>query len=434
MAIEKKTGYRWVVVTLLFLATTINYIDRQIIGLLKDYLGKDFNWTETDYSHIVIAFTSAYALGNLFFGYAVDKLGSKIGYTAAIVFWSMAAMAHALVRSTAGFFGVRIALGIGEGGNFPSAIRSVTEWFPKRERAFATGIFNSGTNIAAVVSPYFIFLIYNSYGWRTAFFLTGALGFIWLIFWLIFYQVPARHNRINNLELSHIHSDTADIAEEATGQKISWGSLLGFRQTWVFISGKFFTDPVWWFYLFWIPTYFNNTYKIDLKSSWVYVSTIYFIATFGSVLGGYLSGWFIKKGWPVYKARKTAMLIYALCVLPIFLVQYTPSAWWGVALISLATAAHQAWSANIFTTASDMFPKRAISSVVGLGTMAGATGSILFPMLIGAILDHFKLLGKITAGYNIIFVICSCAYVVAWLTMHFLSPQMKQVEIGRREA
>jgi len=429
MANEKRTGYRWVVVALLFTATTINYIDRQIIGLLKDYLGKDFNWSETDYSNIVIAFNSAYALGNVLFGILIDKIGSKVGYTVSIIAWSLAAAAHALVKSTAGFFGARIALGLGEGGNFPSAIRSVTEWFPKKERAFATGIFNSGTNIAAVVSPGVIYWIYHSYGWRTAFFLTGLIGFIWLIFWLIFYEVPARHKRVNAEELEYIHSDSVEITS-ATARKLSWGRMLGIRQTWAFIAGKFFTDPVWWFYLFWVPSYFNNRYNIDLKSSWVYVSTIYFMATFGSVLGGYLSGWFIKKGWPVFRARKTAMFIYALCVLPVFFVQYTANAWGGVAIISLAAAAHQAWSANIFTTASDMFPKKAISSVVGLGTMAGSVGAILFPMLIGAILDHFKALGKITAGYNIIFVICSCAYVLAWLLMHLLSPQMTKVEVG----
>jgi len=427
MTNEKSTGYRWVVVTLLFFATTINYIDRQIIGLLKDYLAKDFAWTETDYSTIVVWFNVAYAMGNVLFGILVDRVGSKIGYATSIVFWSIAAAAHSLVKSTGGFVGARIGLGLGEGGNFPSAIRSVTEWFPKKQRAFATGIFNSGTNIAAVISPGVIYYIYHSHGWRTAFFLTGIIGFVWLVFWWVLYEVPARQKRINKAEFEYIHSGDAEEERESGPGKLTWGRLLGVRQTWAFVIGKFFTDPVWWFYLFWIPSYFNTTYKIDLKSSWVYVSTIYFIATFGSVLGGYLSGWFIKSGWPVYKARKTAMFLYALCVLPVFFIQNTSNAWSAVALVSLAAAAHQAWSANIFTTASDMFPKKAISSVIGLGNMAGAMGNILFPLLIGAILDHFKALGKITAGYNIIFVICSCAYVVAWLLMHLLSPKMKRV-------
>ncbi len=427
MANEKSTSYRWVVVTLLFFATTINYIDRQIIGLLKDYLAKDFNWTESDYSNIVIWFNVAYAMGNVLFGIVVDRVGSKIGYAASIVFWSLAAAAHSLVKSTGGFVGARIGLGLGEGGNFPSAIRCVTEWFPKKQRAFATGIFNSGTNIAAVISPGVIYFIYHSYGWRTAFFLTGIIGFVWLVFWLVFYEVPARQKRINQAEFDYIHSGDADEEKESGPNKLTWGRLLGVRQTWAFIIGKFFTDPVWWFYLFWIPSYFNTTYKIDLKSSWVYVSTIYFVATFGSVFGGYLSGWFMKQGWPVYKARKTAMFLYALCVLPVFFIQNTSNPWSAVCLVSLAAAAHQAWSANIFTTASDMFPKKAISSVIGLGNMAGAMGNILFPMLIGSILDHFKVLGKITAGYNIIFVICSCAYVLAWLLMHLLSPTMKRV-------
>ncbi len=261
MANEKSTSYRWVVVTLLFFATTINYIDRQIIGLLKDYLAKDFNWTESDYSNIVIWFNVAYAMGNVLFGIVVDRVGSKIGYAASIVFWSLAAAAHSLVKSTGGFVGARIGLGLGEGGNFPSAIRCVTEWFPKKQRAFATGIFNSGTNIAAVISPGVIYFIYHSYGWRTAFFLTGIIGFVWLVFWLVFYEVPARQKRINQAEFDYIHSGDADEEKESGPNKLTWGRLLGVRQTWAFIIGKFFTDPVWWFYLFWIPSYFNTTYK-----------------------------------------------------------------------------------------------------------------------------------------------------------------------------
>jgi len=420
-----RTRYRWVIVSLLFFATTINYVDRQIIGLLKDYLGKDFNWTETDYSNIVIAFTSAYALGNVIFGIIVDQIGTKKGYSFAIIFWSLAAAAHGFVKSTFGFDMARVALGLGESGNFPSAIRSIAEWFPKKERALATGIFNSGTNIAPVLSPFVILWIYNSYGWRTAFVLTGLLGFIWLIFWLLYYEVPSKKKGVNQAEFDYIHSDTPEVIIAGTG-KLSWFSILGMKKTWAFIAGKFFTDPVWWFYLFWVPSYFNSRYKINLSGSWMYVSTIYLIALAGSILGGYLPGWLIGKGWQIFKARKTSMLIYALCVTPVFFVQFTTNAWSAVGLISLGAAAHQAWSANIFTTASDVFPKTSVSSIVGLGTMAGAVGSIIFPILIGAILDHFKSLGKITAGYNIIFVICSCAYLIAWVIMHLLTDKIKK--------
>jgi ACS family hexuronate transporter-like MFS transporter len=425
---EKKTNYRWVVVALLFFATTINYIDRQIIGLLKDYLEKDFNWSEKDYSNIVMAFTAAYAAGNVLFGYFIDRIGTKAGYSLSIIFWSVFAAVHALAKSTAGFVVARVGLGLGESGNFPTAIKSVAEWFPKKQRAFATGIFNSGTNIGAVISPFVIMWMYYHYGWQQAFIWTGVLGFVWLIFWLMFYEVPSKHKYINKAEYDYIHSDDV-VDPSSTNEKVSWLKLLGYKQTWAVFTGKFFTDPIWWFYLFWIPSYFNNVYHLDLKKSWILVSSVYLVAGVGSVLGGYISGHFIGKGWTVVKARKRCMFIYALCVVPVFFIQYVSSQWMAVALISLAAAAHQAWSANIFTTASDMFPKKAVSSVVGIGNMSGAVGGILFPLLIGIILDHFKLIGKITAGYNIIFIICSCAYLFAWLMMHLLAPKMERVDI-----
>lgn len=426
--VTRRTNFRWVIVTLLFFATTINYLDRQVIGLLKDYLAKDLNWTESDYANIVAWFATLYALGLLIFGAIIDRIGTKLGYTISLIIWSLAAMGHAIVRTTLGFTIARATLGLGESGNFPAAIKAVAEWFPKKERALATGIFNSGSNIAAVLGPFLIMWIYKSYGWRQAFFWTGAIGFLWLIFWWIYYQVPAKHKIINKAEFNYIHSDVTDKAID-DGSKVSWLKILSVRQTWAFVVGKFFTDPIWWFYLFWIPSYFNTTYHVDLKVSWVYVSTIYLVASLGSILGGYLSGFFIKKGWPVYRARKTAMFIYALCVVPIVFIQYSSNVWVGVGLISLAAAAHQAWSANIFTTASDMFPKRAVSSVVGIGGSAGSIGGILFPFLIGAILDHFKLLGNINTGYNVIFIICGSAYVVAWLLMHLLAPRMEEVKI-----
>ena len=416
--------YRWVVVTLLFFATTINYLDRQVIGLLKDNLANDFNWSEKDYSRIVMAFSSAYAIALVLFGRLIDKIGTRLGYAISVIIWSVAAMFHALATGTLGFAFARTALGAGEGGNFPAAIKAVAEWFPKKDRALATGVFNSGTNMAAIFGPPLIAWIFSSYGWKQAFLWTGALGFIWLIFWWGLYEIPSKQKRISAAEFTYINSD-ADEAIAETGPKTSWSGLFRLRQTWTFVLGKFLTDPVWWFYLFWIPSYFNTTYHMNLTSSAIHVSTVYIVASFGSVLGGWLSGWLIKGGLPVYKARKYSMFFFACCVVPIFFVRYTTSIWPAVWLISLAAAAHQAWSANIFTLASDIFPKHTLSSVVGIGGMAGSVGGILFPLLIGIILDHFKLLGLLGTGYNIIFGICAVAYLLAWVIMQILSPKME---------
>jgi ACS family hexuronate transporter-like MFS transporter len=416
--------YRWVVVTLLFFATTINYLDRQVIGLLKDNLAKDFNWSEKDYSHIVMAFSSAYALALLVFGRLIDRIGTRLGYAISIVIWSVAAMCHALATGTLGFAFARTALGLGEAGNFPAAIKAVAEWFPKKDRAFATGIFNSGTNVAAIIGPPLIAWIFSSYGWKPAFLWTGSLGFIWLICWWLLYDVPDRQKKLSKEEFDYIHSDRDEWVPEA-GQKNSWASLFSLRKTWTIILGKFLTDPVWWFYLFWIPSYFNTTYHLNLASSAIHVSTVYVIASFGSILGGYLSGWLIKRGMPVYKARKVSMFFFACCVLPIFFVRYTSNIWSAVWLISVAAAAHQAWSATIYTLAGDLFPKNKISSVIGIGGMAGSVGGILFPFLIGIILDHFKKQGMLGTGYNIIFGICAVAYLLAWVIMQLLSSKTR---------
>lgn len=420
--------YRWTIVALLFFATTINYLDRQVIGLLKDDLSGEFNWSEKDYSNIVMAFSAAYAVGLLLFGNIIDRVGTKTGYVIAVILWSIAAMAHAFAKTTFGFTLARTCLGFGEGGNFPAAIKAIAEWFPKKERAFATGIFNSGTNIAAMIGPPLIAWIYSSYGWQEAFLWTGASGFIWLIFWWIFYNVPARIKRLDKAEYDYIHSDAPEQANEE-GARIGWIQILSVRQTWSFVFGKMLTDPVWWFYLFWIPSFFNTTYGLDLKNSAIHISTVYVVSSFGSIFGGYLSGYFIRKGWEVYKARKTTMLIFAICVVPVVFVQYTNNVWAAVALISLAAAAHQAWSANIYTTGSDMFPKRAVSSVIGIGGMAGSVGGIVFPFFVGWLLDYYGALGDKTAGYNILFIICGSAYLVAWLVMHFLTPKMKQARL-----
>jgi ACS family hexuronate transporter-like MFS transporter len=424
--LEKKGIYRWTIVSLLFFATTINYLDRQVIGLLKDDLSKDFGWSETDYSNIVMAFSAAYAVGLLLFGRIIDKLGTKVGYSISVIVWSVAAMAHALARTTGGFIIARTSLGLGEGGNFPAAIKAVAEWFPKKERAFATGFFNSGTNVAATIGPPLIAWIYTSYGWKETFVWTGALGFVWLIFWWIYFDVPAKQKRVKKPEFDYIHSDAPDQVSH-DGVSFGWRKILGYKQAWAFVLGKMMTDPVWWFYLFWIPSFLHTTYGLDLKSSAIHISTVYVVSSFGSILGGYLSGFFIKRGWPVYKARKVTMLIFAFCVVPVIFVQYITNVWGSVAIISLGAAAHQAWSANIYTTASDMFPKKAVSSVIGVGGMGGSIGGILFPFFVGWLLDYYGSIGNKTAGYNIIFIICGCAYLLAWLVMHLLTPRMEEI-------
>jgi ACS family hexuronate transporter-like MFS transporter len=427
---EKVGSYRWTVVVLLFFATTINYLDRQIIGLLKPTLSIEFHWTELDYSYIVMGFTAAYAIGLLIFGNLIDKIGTKLGYTISIILWSVAAMLHAIVKSTTGFVVARVGLGIGEAGNFPSAIKVVAEWFPKKERALATGIFNSGANIGAVVAPILVPWILGVYGWQMAFLITGAIGFIWLIFWRIYYEVPAQHKKLTAEEFAHIHSDTEDqVAPGVVESKVKWIKLLGIRQTWTFVFGKLLTDPVWYFFLFWLPSYFSSTFNLNLAKPSLPLAIVYTFTTIGSIGGGYLSSWFIKKGWPIFKARKTAMLLFALCVVPIIAARFATNIWQAVLLIGLAAAAHQAWSANIFTTASDMFPKKALSSVVGIGSMAGAVGGFFFPALIGFILEYYKKAGHILVGYNLIFIICGCAYLLAWIIMHLLSPTMKKMEL-----
>lgn len=419
--------YRWTVVALLFFATTINYLDRQVIGLLKPVLETEFSWTETDYGHIVMAFSAAYAIGLLIFGRIIDRIGTKLGYIISIIAWSFAAIGHAFASSTFGFGVARAALGLGEAGNFPAAIKSVAEWFPKKERAFATGIFNSGANIGAVVAPIMVPWILGVYGWEEAFIITGLIGFVWLIFWWIFYEIPARQKRLSKVEFDYIHSDNeVDTSSEAP---VKWSKLFAIRQTWAFLLGKMLTDPIWWFFLFWLPSYFSTTFQIDLKKPSLELVIVYTATTIGSIGGGYLSGYLIRRGLPVFRARKVSMLIFALCVAPIMLAQFAPNVWVAVGLISLAAAAHQAWSANIFTTASDMFPKKAVSSVVGIGGMAGAVGGIFFPMLVGYLLDSYKAAGNIGAGYSLIFVICGCAYLLAWVVMHFFAPKMEVVKL-----
>lgn len=423
--------YRWTIVTLLFFATSINYIDRQVIGLLKPILAdKDhFNWTETDYSHIVMAFQASYAIGLLLFGRLIDKLGTKLGYALSVIVWSIAAILHGAAKTTMGFVAARIGLGFGEAGNFPAAIKTVADWFPRKERALATGIFNSGSNIGAVTAPLLVPWILSAYGWQEAFVITGALSVVWLVFWVIYYEIPARQKRLSATELAYINSDTDEALMNADKRLVPYGKLFRMRQTWAFIFGKFLTDPVWYFLLLWLPDYFSGAYHLDLKKPGWPLVIVYTATTVGSIGGGYLSSYFISRGWTVNRARKTAMFLIAVCVLPIITVKYATNMWAVVALISLAAASHQAWSANIFTVATDLFPKRAVSSVIGIGSMAGSVGGILFPILIGYVLDTAAAAGNKTAGYNFIFIICGVAYLLAWCALQLLVPKMQRVEL-----
>jgi MFS transporter, ACS family, hexuronate transporter len=426
--------YRWVICALVFFATTINYLDRSVISLLKSNLEKQFHWTESDYSDIVIAFQFCYAIGLLLAGRLIDKIGTKIGYAISILAWSIAAAGHGLVRSTAGFVLARGALGISEAGNFPSAIKTVAEWFPKKERAFATGIFNSGANIGAIIAPLTVPFIAAKWGWQWAFIITGAAGFLWLIFWFAFYEIPSKQKKLSKDEYDFIHSDEDEIKINDTAAdagKVSWPRLLTFRQTWAFFFGKFLTDPIWWFYLFWLPAFLKAQYGIENTGAVLPVALVYTMSTFGSIFGGWFPLYFIKKGWQVYRSRKTAMLIYACFALPVVFAQLLGgiNMWFAVIIIGLATAGHQAWSANIFTTVSDMFPKKAVASVTGIGGMAGALGGMLIAKLAGLLFDHYKSLHHIETGYYIMFIICGAAYMIAWMIMHLLVPEMQRVEL-----
>jgi ACS family hexuronate transporter-like MFS transporter len=421
---EPKVGnYRWAVVSLLFFATSINYLDRQVLSYLKPTLEKQFNWDNTTFGYLNAAFQLFYAGSLLLSGRIIDKIGTKLGFSISIVFWSVAAMLHAAATTTLGFFGARSLLGIGESGNFPASIKAVAEWFPKRERALATGIFNSGANIGAVAAPIFIPLILGAYGWQMAFIITGGLGFIWLVFWIIFYEIPSRKKKLDPKEYEFILSDNELPAPEA-GEKVKWSSLFKLKQTWSFVIGKFLTDPIWYFFLTWLPDYFSKTFHLDLKKPTLPLIIIYTATTLGSIGGGYLSSYFIKKGWSAQRSRSVAMLIFAFCVFPIITARYATNMWQAVALISLAAAAHQAWSANIFTTVSDVFPKHTVSSVVGIGSMAGSVGGFFFPIIIGYVLDFYVKTGSITTGYNLIFIFCGLAYLLAWIIRYFLRPKV----------
>jgi ACS family hexuronate transporter-like MFS transporter len=435
-------GYRWVICALLFFATTVNYIDRQVVSLLGPTLSTEFGWNDLDYSYIIFNFSLAYAIGLLVMGRVIDWLGTKTGFAVALVFWSLAAIAHAfahryagpavpsltlnastgfslvtLTGSVAGFSLARFALGLGEAGNFPASIKAVAEWFPRRERALATGIFNSGTNVGALVAPLAVPWITLAWGWEWAFILTGALGFAWLLAWIAMYRPPREHPRLSAAELAYIESDPIEPVTP-----VAWSRLLPHRQTWAFAAGKFMTDPIWWLYLYWVPDFLHRVHHIDLQGSALPIFVIYQIATIGSIAGGWLPARLLARGWSLNRARKTAMLVPALCVLPIMLAPFTKNMWLAVLLIGIAASAHQAWSANIFTFSSDMFPKRAVGSVVGIGGMAGAIGGMLIALVVGEILER-------TGSYVPIFLMAGCAYLAALGVIHLLVPRITQVTL-----
>lgn len=424
--------YRWTICSLIFFATTINYLDRQVISLLKSTLSTELNWNDADYANIEIAFKLFYAFGMLGAGRLIDKLGTKLGYALATGLWSLAAVCHAFASSVFSFAVVRSFLGVTEAGNFPAAIKSVAEWFPKKERALATGIFNSGANFGAIIAPLTVPFIAAEWGWKWAFILTGLIGFIWLIFWFILYEVPRKHKKLSKAEYDYIHSDDdASVAtQEGPAEKVSWFKLLGFRQTWAFAIGKLLTDPIWWFYLFWLPDFLQGQYQLTTTQIAIPVALVYTISTLGSILGGWVPLWLIKKNWTVFKARKTSMLIYALCVLPIVFAQVLGSInmWLAVLIIGLAAAAHQAWSANIFTTVSDSFPKKAIASVTGIGGMFGSLGGILLSLLVQKnMFVYYRSIDKIEVAYYIMFFICGFAYLAGWVVMNALIGKRREM-------
>ncbi|MEP6704914.1 MAG: MFS transporter [Acidobacteriota bacterium] len=455
-AVRRVGNRRWVICGLLFFAATINYVDRQVIGILKPTLQTEFGWTELDYSWIVFSFQTAYAIGLLFVGKLMDRIGTKIGFAIAIIVWSIAAISHAwavgigsaaspvveplihglvggfnlvsslfgaapwtvtLSVSVVGFMVARFLLGLGEAGNFPASIKTVAEWFPKKERALSTGIFNAGTNVGALATPLLVPVIVLTWGWYEAFIITGILGFIWLIFWLAIYKKPEDDAKLSKAELEYIQSDPAEPQT-----RVPWRRLFPHRQTWAFGIGKFLTDPIWWVYLFWLPDFLNKRHGLDLKNFGLPLAVIYIIADVGSVGGGYLSSLLIKRGWSINRSRKTAMLICALAVVPIVFASITSSLWIAVILIGIAAAAHQGWSANIFTISSDMFPKQAVGSVVGIGGMMGAVGGMIIAPLVGYILQS-------TGSYLPIFIIAASAYLVALLIIHLLAPRLEPAAI-----
>jgi ACS family hexuronate transporter-like MFS transporter len=416
---ERRFGYRWTIVALLFLATTINYVDRQVLGILAPTLQRDLAWSETDYGDIVSWFSLVYAIGLLGIGRVIDRVGIKRGLGAAVIAWSAAAMAHALARSAAGFSIARAALGLSESAIFPAALKTIAEWFPKRERALAAGIVNAATNTGAIVAPLTVPAITLRWGWQWAFIITGAVGLLWLALWIPLYRDPAMHPRVSQAELGHIRSDGPEVIDAP----VPWVRLLGYRQTWAFAIGKLFADPVWFFYLYWLPKFLDAKYGVSLGGVALPLIVVYLTADVGSVAGGWLSSTLIKRGWSVNRARKTAMLLMACLIVPTAFVTHAPNQWTAVLMVAVAAAAHQGWMANVFTLPSDMFPRSAVGSVVGIGAFAGAMGSVVFQRMIGRILDANG------QQYGAIFAVCGGAYLAGWAIIQFLVPRLERAPI-----
>lgn len=413
---------KWVVCALLFFATTINYLDRQILSLVKPILDGELGWTHEQFGWVNAAFQGAYAVGLLVFGFCVDRYGVRWTYVLSISIWSAAALCHVFASDVRGFILARIALGLGEGGNFPAAIKAITQTFPRQERSLATSLFNSGANIGAILAPLSIPLIALNYGWKSAFIAAGTMGFFWIIFWIKFFP-SKKHTSVNPVTLD-CRSDfgTPNSQRDEIQESLSYKSLLLLPQTWAFIVAKFLTDPIFWFFLIWLPDYFNQTRGLNMKQSWIHLTVIYSIVTVFSVLGGWLPGYLARRRNNLPAARKGAMLLFAFCILPVYFATQTHN-WTAVLLIGLAGAAHQAWSANLFSTVSDIFPQNSVATVVGIGGMAGAIGGMIFPIATGTILDYFKGQNNIQSGYEILFSICSSAYILAFMIHHILAPQ-----------
>ena len=408
--------YRWVICALLFAATAINYVDRQMIGLLKPQISSEFGWDENAYADVVFWFQAAYAIGYVSFGSIVDRLGARVGYSVAFIIWTIGHTLCGFAGSTLQFAGARFVLGLGESGNFPAGIKAVSEWFPARERAFATGVFNAGANIGAVVTPLIVPVITLAYGWRMAFIITGVASLVWLVAWIAIYRRPRETAKLSTAELAYIESDPADSAE-----KIKWTRLLGYRETWAYALGKFLIDPIWWLFLFWTPDFLSKAYHLDLKSFGPPLVVIYLISDFGSIAGGWSSSKLMNRGWSANRARKTTMLVCAFLVMPIFFAQYVANLWAAVAIVGLATAAHQAFSANLYTIPSDMFPRKAVGSVVGIGGMVGAIGGMGMAKFTGYILQT-------TGSYTLIFAVAGSVYLIAVGVIHLLSPRLARID------
>jgi ACS family hexuronate transporter-like MFS transporter len=409
--------YRWVICGLLFAATVINYIDRQMIGVLKPTLQTEFGWTETDYGNIVFWFQAAYAIGYLGFGRIVDRIGARFGYAAAMVVWTLAHVAHAGARSLTSFMVVRFALGVGESGSFPSGLKAVAEWFPKRERAFAIGLFNAGSNIGAIITPLIVPAITLALGWRAAFIITGVFSLVWLVVWLIVYRRPRQTARLGAAELAHIESDPVQPTTP-----IPWRRLLGVRETWAYAIGKFLIDPIWWMFLFWLPDFFSKRYHLDLKSFGPPLVAVYLLSDVGSISGGWLSSTLIRRGVSISRARKTAMFVCAVCVIPVMFAMHADNLWLAVGIVGLAAAAHQGFSANLYAFPSDVFPAQAVGSVVGIGGALGAVGGMIMAKYVGWVLDKI-------GSYTPMFVVAGSVYLIALLVVHLLSPRFAPVEV-----